>query len=413
MRSTMRTFLLLALFITALSSRTGAQQTCGSFDYQQKELKDNPLLKGIMDNAETLIQQRLHTIAETETDGKGEHLPLITIPVVVHILYNSATENISDQEVYNQIALLNQHFRRLHADTTKTPARFLDLAADCDIQFKLAISDPKRWATTGIIRRYTPVTKWEANDNMKFSANGGDDAWDANSYLNIWVCNLNRIQGYAAAPGGEAAKDGVVLNYNIFRYNRTIIHETGHWLGLKHIWGDASCGDDGVADTPPQSTFTPGCPTGIRISCSNGPNGDMYMNYMDLTTDVCMNLFTEGQKMRMRAVLEGVRAGILSSNGLLPPLVNEIPPAEEAPKWYYANVYPNPAQSEVTMDISYDVRWVGKMITVSTVQGVPVMLVPITSKITTFNVANLKPGIYFLTAKKEDGTTIKHKLIKM
>lgn len=409
----MRTYLLLALFITAFGSRTGAQLTCGSFDYEQKEIKSNPLLKGVIEKAETLIQQKLTTLGETATNGKGGHLPVITIPVVVHILYNSAIENITDQEVNNQIAILNQHFRRLHADTSKTPSRFLDLAADCDIEFKLAIADPKRWATTGIIRKYTPVTRWNADDNMKFSANAGDDAWDANSYLNIWVCNLSRVQGYASFAGGDAAKDGVVMNYTIFRHNRVIIHETGHWLGLKHIWGDASCGDDSVGDTPPQSNFTSGCPTGIRTSCSNGPNGDMYMNYMDLTSDECMNLFTEGQKMRMRATLTGPRSGILSSVGLLPPLVNEIPLPEEAPKWYYANVYPNPAQAEVIMDLSNDVRWVGKVLTVSSVQGVPVMQVPITAKITTFNVGHLKPGIYFLTAKKEDGTTIKHKLVKM
>lgn len=407
----MRIYLLMALLLVACGNQAIAQMGCGSFDYQQKALKANPALRVVMQKVEGFIQQH-----KTEgLLGKGEHLPLVTIPVVVHILYNSPAENITDQEVYNQIDILNQHFRRLHADTSKTPERFKALAADCDIEFKLAISDPGRRATTGIIRKYTPVTKWNSDDLMKSSAQAGDDAWDANNYFNIWVCNLNRVQGYSSVLGGPLDKDGVVMSYNVFRYNKVLVHETGHWLGLKHIWGDEDCGDDEVDDTPQQATFTSGCPTGIRLSCNNGPDGDMYMNYMDLTSDVCMNLFTEGQKKRMRALLDagGIRHAIVNSIGLQPPLINEIPLPEEPPKWFYANVYPNPTKGEITLDLSYDIRWVGKTITISTVQGIPVRQILINSKIATFDVSDLKPGVYFLTAKKEDGASIKHKLIKM
>lgn len=407
----MRIYFIWALLFTAVCTKTVAQESCGSADYQRREISNSPLLKGILEKAELLIQQQL----SNGTAQRGEHLPIITIPVVVHILYNQSTENISDREVFSQIELLNQHFRRLHSDTSKTPSRFQALAADCDIEFKLAITDPRKRATTGIVRKYTPVAKWEADDKVKFSANTGDDAWDAASFLNIWVCNLNRVQGYASSPGGPLDKDGVVLNYNVFRNNRTIVHETGHWLGLRHIWGDDQCGDDMIDDTPKQSTFTMGCPTGIRLSCSNGANGDMYMNYMDLTSDVCMNLFTEGQKKRMRAVLDGsgLRSGIAVSYALQPPLISEIPLPEEDPKWFHPHLYPNPATSEITLDISYDIRWIGKYITITSVQGQPLMQLQISSKIMKISTANLKPGIYFVTGKKEDGATIKHKLVKM
>lgn len=347
---------------------------------------------------------------------KGEHQFVITIPVVVHVVYHDASQNISDEYINSQLKELNQCFRRLNADTSKTPARFRSLAADCEIEFKLAISDPRRRATTGIIRTYTPVSKWEQDDQVKFTNKGGDDAWDPNSYLNIWVCNLQRVLGYASFPGGEAAKDGVVMNYNSFRGQKTLVHETGHWMGLKHLWGDADCGDDGVDDTPRQSTFTSGCPSGIRLSpCSNTPNGDMYMNYMDFTDDACINMFTEGQKTKMRSLLAkgGTRQGILTSFGLQAPLIAEIPAGNTEPKWFYANVYPNPTAGELTLDLSYDVRWVGKTITITSSQGLPQMQAVITSKMMKLDISKLKTGVYFLTAKKDDGEEMKQKLIKL
>lgn len=410
----MRNYFFGALFLVACSIQVTAQQVCTSFDYQQGELYNNPSLKSRVNEIEGFIQQKL--TAGTQVDGiNGDQRPMVTIPVVVHILYNQAGENVPDQFVAKQLTILNECFRRMQADTANTPDRFRKLAADCEIEFKLATSDPLRRATTGIVRKYTPVTRWDSNDNMKFSTLAGDDAWDSGKYLNIWVCNLNRSMGYASFPGGPAGKDGVVLAYGAFKSNETIVHETGHWLGLRHTWGDDFCGDDLVSDTPKQGTFTSGCPTGIRISCENDPVGDMYMNYMDITSDACTNLFTLGQKARMRTLFAkgGPRVELLTSYGLLPPLINEIPLPEELPNWYYSNLFPNPASAEVTLDLSYDIRWVGNIITVTSMEGRHMMQVQINSKIMKINVANMKPGVYFLTAKREDGTTIKHKLIKM
>ena len=410
----MRIYFLGAFFLMAFYHQMAAQQGCTSFEYQQNELRSTPALKSRMNEIENFIQKKL-AIPSTSDQQRGEHLSLVTIPVVVHILYNSSNENISDKAVADQLKLLNECFRRLNADSVNTPERFRPFAADCDIEFKLAIADPQKRATTGIIRKYTPVSSWDGDDKMKFYAEGGDEAWDTRNYLNIWVCNIKRILGYATFPGSDAAKDGIVINYGAFGINKTLVHETGHWLGLKHIWGDEACGDDLVSDTPKQSTFTSGCPSGIRLSCSSGAAGDMYMNYMDFTNDGCINLFTEGQKMRMRAMLTpgGARYSILSSGGLSKPQVSQIPLPEQEPQWYFANFYPNPAGNELTLDVSYDVRWIGKFITVSSVQGMAMMQIKITGQKMRIDISKLKQGVYFISGKREDGVTIKQKLIKL
>jgi len=187
------------------------------------------------------------------------------------------------------------------------PAAFSGITADVQIEFCLAQRTPAGLSTNGIVRKSTTVTSFSSNDNVKRTANGGDDAWDATKYLNIWVCNLGGgLLGYAQFPGGAVSTDGVVINHTAFGntgtatapygLGRTATHEVGHWLNLRHIWGDASCGSDLVSDTPTQQTSNYGCPTYPRVTCSNGPAGDMFMNYMDYTNDACMYAFTNGQK---------------------------------------------------------------------------------------------------------------------
>jgi hypothetical protein len=415
----MRAGFIITFFALAFSTQLSAQQRCSSSSYFQEELKNDPSLAGRINAIEAFTKQQL----ENKIPGRTEGV-VIKIPVVVHILYHTPAEKITDAQVASQIEALNKYFRRRNTDTANTPAYFRQLAADCEIEFQLAISDPRRRSTSGIVRKYTPITKWTADDMMKFSSSMGDDAWDTKSYLNIWVCNLDKFAGYATMPGGDDKKDGLVISYTAFGtgtgaagydMGKTAVHEAGHWLNLKHLWGDEYCGEDGVGDTPKQASYTIGCPTSVRITCGNGPHGDMYMNYMDFTNDACINMFTEGQKVRMRSLfaIGGARASILLSKGLAQPLIFESPLPEEDPKWLHPRLYPNPASSEINLDLAYDIRWIGKTIFVTNLQGQSVMNVVITSKNMKIDISRLQAGMYFIAAKKDDGESIKQRFIKL
>lgn len=250
----------------------------------------------------------------------------------------------------------------------------------------------------------------------------GDDAWDASSYLNIWVGTMDRLLGYSSMPGDPAAIDGVVIsntvfgitNSGIYDQGRTAVHEVGHWLGLRHLWGDANCGDDGVADTPKQQTFTNGCPSTVRTSCGNGPNGDMYMDYMDFTNDDCLVMFTQGQKQKMRTLFDygGPRYSILSSKGLGIPTIDQFPLPDTPPQWLYIQIFPNPATTELTLNLEYDERWLGKQVQVINITGQVQMVKTINSKIQKLDVSQLAPGIYFLRAEKS-GEKMMQKFIKL
>jgi hypothetical protein len=254
----------------------------------------------------------------------GETRTVVTIPVVVHVVYNNATENISDAQVLSQIDVLNADFRRTNADASSTLATFVGVAADTEIEFCMATVDPSGNPTTGITRTSTTKTSFTTDDKVKYTSQGGKDIWDRNDYLNIWVCDLGSgLLGYAQFPGGAAATDGVVCDYAYFGttgtatapfdLGRTATHEVGHWLNLRHIWGDGGCAvDDFCADTPSSDGPNYGCNLST-ISCSTL---DMVQNYMDYTDDACMNLFTEDQKDRMQAIFAagGSRNSITTSD---------------------------------------------------------------------------------------------------
>jgi hypothetical protein len=200
----------------------------------------------------------------------------------------------------------------------------------------------------------------------------------------------------------------VVINYTTFGtinvnapYNlgRTATHEVGHWLGLRHIWGESYCGDDFVDDTPKQGNFTAGCPNTFRSSCSNGEMGDMYMNYMDFTNDACMNLFTNGQKQRMLSFFKesGARNLLLSSKGLNKPWRAESP--VEMPLKTAFKFYPNPTSSELILDFEYNENWIGKSVSIVNINGVVVSKNQISSKMQQLNLSQLAPGMYFIQAE--------------
>lgn len=313
----------LCMAILAFTTVTNAQRICGSMEHLDYLKSQDPLLEYRMNDIEMQVQDWL---AHHADDART----LKTIPVVVHVVYNTSPENLSDAAILSQITVLNADFTRTNSDASNTPGAFQGIAANAEINFCMATVDPNGVATNGIRRVSTSVTSFSTNDAVKYTSQGGDDAWPAGQYLNIWVCDLSGgLLGYAQFPGGPAATDGVVCDYQYFgtigstppfHLGRTATHEVGHWLNLYHIWGDdgTSCtGSDQVSDTPNQADENYSCPSFPTISCSNGPNGDMFMNYMDYTDDACMNIFTTGQASRMNALFAvgGARYSLLSSNG--------------------------------------------------------------------------------------------------
>jgi hypothetical protein len=403
----MRTVLLGSMGFLA-SYFVSAQTDCRSFEYQQQLIQKDPGLQISRNAAQNFVLR--HESSRISSDVAGR---TIIIPVVVHVLYHYPGENVSDSLIRSQIRILNRDFRKLNPDTVKIPGAFKALAADCGIEFQLATVDPKGQPTSGIIHKYTPVTKWTMDDKIKLSSEMGDDGWDPKSYLNVWVGALDRFLGYSSVPGDPSDKDGLVISIAALG-GRTAVHEIGHWLGLRHLWGDADCGDDGVADTPKQETYTNGCPSGVRISCNNAPYGDMYMDYMDFTNDACLVMFTKGQKQKMRALFEpgGARYSILSSNALGSPVNGEIPLPDSPPRWLHVKIYPDPSSTELNINVESDTRWVGKELQVINITGQVQIRKTISSKIQKLDISQLKPGLYFIRAEKQ-GEKIMEKFIKL
>lgn len=316
-----------ALALAFAYSGASAQRNCGSTEYLQQQIAADP------DRGEFLEQIDQFTNAWVAAHGDEERA-VVTIPVVFHVVYSTSAQNISDALINAQIAQLNADYARLNADASQTPSIFTGVAANTEVQFCLAQRDPNGNASTGIVRKSTTTSSFSSNDGVKYASSGGDNAWPSSSYLNIWTCNLGGgLLGYAQFPGGAAATDGVVVLYSSvgslstpgtaapYHYGRTMTHEVGHWLNLRHIWGDATCGSDLVSDTPTHNTANYGCPTYPHYSTCTGTPVEMTSNYMDYTDDGCMNIFTAGQKSRMQALFAtgGARASLLTSLGCTPP----------------------------------------------------------------------------------------------
>jgi len=386
------------------------QTACRSFDYRQQQLSAHPALAIAMAGIEQFTRQQLQQ-RPVEVTGQETTLSSsidITIPVIVHVLYNNSAENISDAQIQSEIDVLNRDYQKLNADTAAIPSYFGLRAADCGFRFMLAGIDTNGRPITGIIRKHTNVAVFSLDDEMKFSARGGDDAWDRDKYLNIWVCNLTAgTLGYSSLMGGPKSTDGVVVLYTAFgtvgtaqapfNLGRTGTHEVGHWLNMIHTWGDDSCGTDQVDDTPPQQQATYGDPSGIVVSCNNAPNGNMYMNYMDFTDDRGMHMFTYGQRDRMHTLFApgGFRYPILSSPAAT---AASGAPADTA---YAGNgvgtlrIYPNPAAGMVTVRLP-DISKVGSLLEVFDQMGRRVMVTRVTTQIFNLDLSGMAGGVYFI-----------------
>lgn len=295
-------------------------KSCYSMVVLNRQLNENPGLEQKMYNIEYNTRA---LIAAKKPDGVGngngggndggdggsggDVLGVINIPVYVHVVYSNTNENISNTQINSQIAVLNDDFRRTNSDANQTPSEFAGDAADTEIEFTLA----------GTFRYSDSRTTWGTNNAVKSTY----PPVTPQTHLNIWVANIGGgILGYAQFPGGNYSTDGVVISPQYFGTTgyvsspfdegRTATHEVGHYLNLRHIWGDGRCNrDDFVSDTPKSDRPNYNCPTSAYHCRSN----DQFMNYMDYTDDSCMNMFSTGQKERMRAIFAsgGPRASML------------------------------------------------------------------------------------------------------
>ena len=300
------------------------RRTCGAMQVYQQLLESHPSFR-----AQQLTLE--HATTAANRSALVERSTPFKIAVVVHVVYAKAAENISVAQIKSQIVALNKDYRARNTDRSKTPTPWRGLVADANIQFHLAAKGPDGKATTGITRTSTARTSFVADDDsVKSAVTGGVAPWPTDKYLNLWVCGSltnargNALLGYAQFPGGPAETDGVVIWHGSFgtkgsarvpfNLGRTATHEIGHFLNLRHIWGDApNCsGNDFVPDTPNAEDANYNKPAFPHVSCNNGPNGDMFMNYMDYVDDDTMFMFTSGQVARMHAALNGVRSPLVT-----------------------------------------------------------------------------------------------------
>jgi hypothetical protein len=295
------------------------RRQCGAMQAYEELAETDPAFRDNQAKIHEFTRRSIETGAVQKTARR-----LITIPVVVHVVYKRQAHNISKAQIKSQIDRLNRDFRATNADRNQTPAVWQGLIGDAKIEFALAKRNPRGKQTDGITRTKTSRDSFPAAGNpVKKRSEGGVAAWPSRRYLNLWVCNLEMYLGYAQFPGGPARTDGVVILHSAFGTRgtarapfdkgRTATHEVGHWLNLRHIWADTlGCGGtDFVADTPNAAGPNYRKPNFPQISCNNGPNGDMFMNFMDYTDDRAMFMFTQGQVARMNAALAGPRKSFL------------------------------------------------------------------------------------------------------
>jgi len=306
---------------------------------------------------QSFIQAQRH--AETMQE-RGGGSTIYDIPVVFHVLYNPSTpaQNIPDATISRQIEIMNRDFSAANTDLSNLRSVFGINAVDAQIRFHLAYVDPQGNATTGIERRSTTTSfafdifGGTIPNKMKFYSQGGLNAWPTDKYMNIWVCDMASpffgvaVLGFAFPPidqtnwpaGSTAAQgeDGLCIQYQFIGDNnaalnalgapfstdankgRTVVHESGHYFGLRHTWGDkgdpltgaASCNgdDDGINDTPfcGSNSQSTGC-VNTKNTCGAGTAGDlpdMWENYMDYSKETCQILFTPEQVGHMRATLD-------------------------------------------------------------------------------------------------------------
>lgn len=378
---------------------------CTAVENLQKQIANDPEVIARRNQIERDIQLWL----DTHKDNRLNQAT-ITIPCVIFNVYHNSTDSLSLAQLKSQIEVLNSDFNATNTDRLSSTHPYYNKIGSANIVFCIAEKDPNGNTTTGIIRKKTS-NNFSTPDDIKYSNRDGIDGWPADQYLNIWVSKISSSQflGQADFPSMfpvGSTHDGLIVQYNAYgntgtltaNYDkgRTATHEIGHWLNLNHIWGDSYCGDDLIADTPTQETSNYYCPTFPHVTCSNGPNGDLFMNYMDYVDDACMTMFTNGQVQRMLATLSTVRAGITTSNkcsgttGITTQQYNAI------------KIYPNPVQNYLAIEGLPQTKSRLFTVEIYNMLGEKVYYNTINNTQTQLEMFNYKTGTYVLNIFNDD-----------
>lgn len=426
----------------ALCASIHAQQKCGSaaaraalFGYDAAK------------EAAFAAQQEQRIAAYTQQAGNTAQktTDLITIPVVFHFVLDSnqyrdlkGIEGIN-RRVASQLQALNDDFNAANSDLNKVPSVFQPLIGNLNVRFAIAHTDPAGKSTSGIeLRVHDEIFGWPlvfsvASANEKYSSKSGFDAWDPQRYMNVWVANItDNIQGYtitieeaafAQIPGeagvtmdiasfGKQTQDDTYFT-NGATLGRTMVHEAGHYLGLRHIWGDRDdCSDDdGIGDTPKQDMANTTCPSSFPIAnCTNDPGGEMYMNYMDYVNDACMYLFTKGQVARMQA--ETAPGGTVHGVASHPELTWWPVSVKGIDKTDALSIYPNPAGSVFSLNFAQPTQGLVFVDIVSiTGQIAKHIEVPAKTTVYTVDATGLNKGVYLVQCRFEEGTVVTRKIV--
>ena len=393
------------IFLFLLFSTSGkSQKKCGTENKRFEALARNP---GLIKERQIIEEFTKNWIDKVDAAKSGQ--TVVKIPVVVHVVWRTADQNISDEQIKSQIDILNKDFRKLNSDVNKTPAFFKNLVADVGIEFCLAARDPAGMVTNGITRTKTTVVDIGDKDRWHTTLRGGKDPWNNKKYINIWVCEAGEdLYGFAFLPGtaDPPEADGLIISSQYFgstgtaiasfpnHKGRTTTHEMGHYFNLEHLWGpdESECEEgDEVEDTPLQFEATYDCASyPLKDECSPTDNGILFFNYMDYVDDECMYMFTEGQKKRMNASLNGFRSTLLGQTNCSLSTSTEDNLTENQ-----IQIYPNPAsgylqvisknRSSEKPSTLYLFDFMGRMLQSKTSFGA-----------CTFDIAGYSPGVYWL-----------------
>ena len=428
----MKNILLLSVLFSAITLNAQLEiKRCGTYEAIQHQETQTP----------GYIQSVNEAFYRAKNNVSQDRATIYTIPVVVHVVYNVAEENIPDSVILDQIQVLNDAYGYTNSDTANLRDTFNTIVGTTNIQFELATVDEMGLPTNGITRTQTSITEFgdigiisgdmSGLERIKSTADGGKDPWDQTRYLNIWVADMSvfgitALMGYATPPNNlpnwpansnGGMSDGVVIQYQAFGSNnpvvldpgtgpidfrgRTCVHEVGHYLGLRHIWGDGDCTqEDGVDDTPNADANSQNitlCDTLVNTCVDNiGTLGDlpnMQENYMDYSPESCQVAFTLGQRDIMRGVIENNRWD----------LIDNYPVASVSNKTAsQIIVYPNPTNSILTIknvELNSNIK-------IYTLNGTLIYQTT-NNNSTQINIDELPQGMYFIKIRDSKSVVIK------